>query len=416
MRVAVIGAGVAGVTTAYFLAQNGHQVTVIEQRGNVCEQASLGHAGLLGAAHLMPLAAPGMPRQIISHWFKSNGSLNLRPSLNLSNWRWLRSWMHESTIERMLVNKEKMQRLGKYGQQLLVDISHTHKLEFEQRAGILQLFRHAKDQLNITAGLDLLKQTDIPFQQMDEAACRLCEPTLNPQTPIAGGIYFPQDSQGNCVLFTKQLKNIVQQMGVEFEFLTTCERIVSNHNGVTLQLKQENQIKNQQFDLAVLAAGEQSGSLFNDVGLTLRVANIQSYSNTANIKNVEDTPRISIIDESAQVAITRMDKRIRVAGTWWSGNASTSDDQRAWQVLRNTGTDWFPDAANYHTGLNWRGNHLMLPDNAPLLGPAAEKNVYLNIAHAEYGWSMALGSAKAIADLISGKTPDINLDGLNLIR
>ena len=416
MRVAVIGAGVAGVTTAYFLAQNGHQVSVIEQRGNVCEQASLGHAGLLGAAHLMPLAAPGMPKQIISHWFKSNGSVNLRPSLNLSNWRWLRSWMHESSLERMLANKEKMQRLGQYGQQLLVDISHTHNLEFEQRAGILQLFRHAKDLHNSAAGLNLLSQADIPFQQLDETACRLCEPTLNSETPIAGGIYFPQDSQGNCVLFTKQVKNIVQQMGVEFEFLTTCERVVPNYNGVTLQLKLDNQTRNQQFDLAVLAAGDQSASLFNDIGMTLRFANVRSYSNTANIKNMEDTPRISIIDESAQVAITRMDKRIRVAGTWWSGKGSNSDDNRAWQLLRKTGTDWFPDAANYHTGLNWVGNHLMLPDNAPLLGQAAEKNVYLNVAHAEFGWSMALGSAKAVADLISGKTPDINLVGLELAR
>ena len=416
MRVAVIGGGVVGVTTAYFLAQSGHQVSVIEQRGNVCEQASLGHAGLLGPAHLTPLAAPGMPKQIISHWFKSNASCNLRPNLQPSQWRWLRSWMRESTIERMLINKEKMQRLGQYGQQLLLDVSHAHSLDFQQRSGILQLFRTGKEQHNAIDGLALLSGSDIAFQQLDEAGCRLCEPTLSSATPIAGGIYFPTDSQGNCVLFTKQLKNIVQQMGVKFEFLTGCDHIVPNHNGVTLQLRTGPQTRTQQFDLAVLAAGEQSAALFSAIGLNQRIASIHSYSNTAIIKNIEDSPRISIIDEAAQVAITRMDKRIRVAGTWLSGKASNSDDHRAWQLLRKTGADWFPDAANYHTGSNWRGSHLMLPDNAPLLGQSNQKNVYLNLAHAEFGWAMALGSAKTVADLISGKTPEINLDGLNIAR
>lgn len=416
MRVAVIGAGVVGVTTAYFLAQNGHQVSVIERHGNVCEQASVGHAGLLGPGHLMPLATPGMPGQIMSHWFHSNSSLNLRPGSNLSQWRWLRSWMRECTIERMLINKEKILRLGKYGQQLLVDIRLLHNLDFQERRGVLQIFRTPREQNNITAGLALLSGADIPFQQLDEAACQLCEPALSRQMPLIGGIYLPQDSQGNCALFTKQLKNIVQQLGVAFEFLNTCERIVSNHNGVTLQLKHNHQIRQQQFDLAVLAAGADSVSLFSDIGMTLRTALIQSYSSTANLKNIEASPRISIIDESARVAISRMDKRIRIAGTWLSGKASNNDDRRAWQLLRKTGTDWFPDAANYHTGINWRGSHLMLPDNAPILGPAPEKNIYINLAHAEYGWSMAVGSAKAVADLISGKTLDINLDGLTLAR
>lgn len=416
MRVAVIGAGVVGVTTAYFLAQNGHQVSVIEQHGNVCEQASLGHAGLLGAAHLLPLAAPGMTRQIVSHWFKSNDSINFRPALSLSRLRWLRSWMRECSIERMLINKEKMQRLGKYSQQLLAEISLIHSLEFQQRSGILQLFRHPKNESNIAAGLELLSQADIPFQRLDEAGCRLCEPALHAQTPIAGGLYFPLDSQGNCVLFTKQLKAIAQQMGVEFEFLTECEHIVANHNGVTLQLKQTSQTRQHQFDAVVLAAGERSAALFDEIGITLRSANIVSYSNTANIKNIEDSPRVSIIDDSTQVALTRMDKRIRVAGSWTIGKASNADDQRAWQLLRKTGADWFPDAANYHTGSNWSGNHLMLPDNAPLLGQTAQRNIYLNTAHAEFGWAMALGSSKVVADLISGRNPDINLDGLNLAR
>lgn len=416
MRVAVIGAGVAGVTTAYFLAQSGHQVTVIEQHGNVCEQASWGHAGLLGPGHLAPLAAPGMPGQIISHWFKSNGSPNLHPSLKFSQWRWLRSWMRECAIERMLANKSKMMRLGQYGQHVLADISASHLLDFQQRNGVLQLFRTAKELNNATSALSLLTEAGISFQQMDEAACRQCEPALNQHIPIAGGIYLPQDSQGNCVLFAKQLKNIAQRIGVEFTFQTVCERIISNHNGVMLHLNRDNQAIHQHYDLAVLAAGAQSTSLFNDIGITLRMATVQSYSNTANIKNIEDSPRFSVIDESAQITMTRMDKRVRVAGIFWSGKPNTKNDQHAWQQLRKTGAMWFPDAANYHSGVNWRGSHLMLPDNAPLLGKSAVNNVYLNLAHAEYGWAMAPGAAKVVADLISERRPEIDSDGLTLAR
>ncbi len=418
MRVAVIGAGVVGVSTAYFLAQNGHQVSVIEQQGNVCEQASLGHAGLLGPGHLLPLAAPGMPRQIISHWFKSDGALNLNPSLTISHWRWLRGWMRECALEKMLVNKEKMQRLAQYSQQLLSDITLAHNLEFQQRSGILQLFRSAKEMSNIEAGLDLLAQSDLPFQLLDEAGCRMCELALSGKTPIAGGIFFPNDSQGNSVLFAKHLKIIAQQMGVEFAFMTACEQITSNHNGVSLQLQHENRSTAQQFDATVLTAGAQSAAFFNALGIPLRFATIRSFSNTANIKNVEDSPRVSIIDESRQIAITRMDKRVRVAGTihGGTGKLNTAAEQRAWQLLRDTGADWFPDAANYSTGSNWSGNHLLLPDNAPLLGLSPEKNIFLNVAHAEYGWSMTLGAGKVVADIVSGISPDINLDGLNTLR
>ena len=418
MRVAVIGAGVVGVSTAYFLAQNGHQVSVIEQQGNVCEQASLGHAGLLGPGHLLPLGAPGMPRQIISHWFKSNSALNLNPSLNISHWRWLRSWMHECALQKMLVNKEKMQRLAKYSQQLLSDISLAHNLEFQQRSGILQLFRTTREMSNIEAGLELLSQSDLPFQLMDEAACRLCEPALSDRTPIAGGIFFPNDAQGNSVLFAKHLKMIAQQMGVDFQFSTSCEQISPSHNGVTVQLKQADQSTVQQFDVAVLAAGAQSATFLNTLGMPLRFAAVRSFSNTSTIKNVEDAPRVSVIDESRQIAITRMDRRIRVAGTLHGGpgKVSAGAEQRAWQLLRDTGADWFPDAANYSTGSNWSGSHLMLPDNAPLLGASPEKNIFLNVAHAEYGWSMTLGSAKVVADMVSGIVPEINLDGLNTLR
>lgn len=409
MRVAVIGAGITGVATAYFLAQLGHQVSVIEQHGNVCEQGSLGHVGLLGPGHLMPAGAPGMPRQMIAQWFSAGSGANFRAGLQPAQWRWLRKWLRECTLERMLANRKKMQRLAQYSQQLLAEINLTNNLDFSQRSGVLHLFRHAKEQISQQDGLALLTDTGIPFQQFDEAACRQCEPALNPQMPLAGGLYFPQDSQGNGVLFAKQLRAISQRAGVDYQFLQQCQQISAHDRGVSLQLTAE---RTSQFDAVVLACGVTSSRFFDGIGLHLPLTEVISRSNTAALKNIEDSPRVSIIDQSRQITISRMDKRIRVADLPSMRRNSPANDQR----LRDTANDWFPDAANYDTGSTWNSKSLMLPDNAPLLGPSNVPHIHLNLAHAEFGWSMALGAAKIVADLISGKTPAIDTTGLTLNR
>ena len=416
MRVAVIGAGAVGVTSAYFLAQNGHQVSVIERHGNVCEQASLGHAGLLGAGHLMPLAAPGMARQIASQWFRANTAVQFPPRQQLSYWRWLRSWIGECELDRMLANQRKMQRLGQYGLALLSDLTVAHQLDFQQRSGVLHLFRQPRDLSNASAGLDLLKQADIAHQVLDEAGCRQREIALNPTVPIAGGLYFPNDGQGNCVLFAKQLKTIMQQNGVEFRFQTDCRLINGHQNGVTLQLMDRHQSASHVFDAVVVATGADSLHWFDSLGIPLRAAPILSVSCTANLKNPEDSPGLSVVDASRQVVMTRMDKRIRVAGTVRLGNNVAQLRPSSWQLLRDTAGEWFPNAANYASGLDWSGQHLMVPDNAPVLGPTVQPNVYINAAHAETGWAMAVGAGKVLADQLSGRTVDIDVTGLGITR
>jgi D-amino-acid dehydrogenase len=291
-----------------------------------------------------------------------------------------------------------------------------HSLDFQQHSGILQLFRHPKEQQKIHSGLAVLTEADIPFQLLDAAACYQLEPTLNQQTALAGGIYLPQDGHGNCALFSKQIKLIAQQSGVQFEFSTLCEQIQSHKNGVTLHLKQLHQSTQQQFDAVVIAAGANSSLFFKHIGLDLPIAQFQSYSATASIKNNEDCPRLSIIDEFEHTVITRMDKRIRIAGTLRLGKNTKKTDELSWENLRQIATDWFPNAANYHTAQTWNSAHLMLPDGVPLLGQTHKPNIYINLAHAEHGWAMATGSGKIIADLISGNKPDINLDGYGLMR
>ena len=433
MRVAVIGAGVVGISTAYFSALNGHQVTVIEQRGNVAEEASLGHAGLLGPAHLGPMAAPGMPRRLISRLTRPNSPAQWHPGGNLAHWRWLRRWLRECQAERFISNTETIQRLGTYSQQLLQEFGLHHSLDFQQRSGVLELFRTEKDLLHIAPGLELLSRSNLPFQQLDAAACHELEPALSAIPSLHGGLFYPQDGSGNCALFTKQVKTILQQMEVQFNFLQRCDAIIPQANGFSLQLTQEveteqprehsgvqlrdhfsKQQTQQHFDAVVVAAGTNGTHFLNTLGIAAPLSSFQSFSSTAAIKNLEGTPELSIIDDTYQVAITRMDKRIRLAGTSQLGRQKDSVNQRAWQTLRSSATDWFPNAANYHSAQCWNSHHLMMPDGAPVIGRSPVKQLYVNLAHAENGWGLAMGSGKIIADQLSGRSADIELTGLTL--
>ena len=421
MRVAVIGAGVVGVNTAYFSALQGHQVTVIEQRGNVAEEASRGHAGLLGTAHVRPMAAQGMPHRLVAQLLQVKKTAQWRPSTNLAQWRWLRRWMSECQLNQQIKNTEKMQRLSMYGQQLLDSLGQRHSIDFQQRNGILELFRTAKDIDNLTPCLELLSQSGLSFQQLDAAACYALEPALAQNPALHGGLYFDQDGSGNCALFTKQVKSIAQQLDVKFDFLQRCDEIIPQSNGFTLHLvnsdyssPMQQQRTQHHFDAVVLAAGADSNRFLKKLGIATALASFQSYCCTAMIKNPEATPELSIIDETFQVAITRMDKRIRIAGTSQLGRRHPRIDERAWQTLRHSATEWFPNAANYHSANVWNSSHLMMPDGAPVIGKTPVKHLYVNLAHAEQGWSMATGAGKLVADLLSNNVPDIDIEGLTL--
>ena len=414
MRGAVIGAGVIGVSTAYFLAQNGHQVSVIEQHGNVSEEASFGHAGLLGGAHLAPIAGPFMIKRVLSQWFSNHQALRLKPRLNLTQWSWFRAWLRECNPQQFSANKEKLHRLGRYSQVLLEQLKQLHQIDFQECNGVLQICRQNTDLQKMNAGLDVLTQADNPFQQLDASATHLLEPALNPTINIAGSIYMPQDGQGNCVLFTKQLKLITQKMGVDYAFLTACLGIEESQNGVTLQLQHQKVITPQHFDAVVIATGGNSLPFIKASGIDVPIVPFNSYSITANIKNPEDCPQLNIIDETLQIALVKMDKRLRIAGCIRLGQSSTSQDKLAWQLLRNVGSDWFANAANYNTAQTWRTSYLMQSNGLPLIGQSPKSRIFVNTAHAENGWSLAAGAAKIVADVVSNKSSDIDLNGLAL--
>lgn len=412
MQVAVIGGGVVGVCTAYFLAEAGHEVVVVERHNNVAEQASFGNAGVLAPGYASPWAAPGMPRKLLSYLFKSESPVSLKPAMNRTLWRWIRLWLDECQIDRFRINKERMQRVAYYSRSVLHDLRSRHQFDYEQTRGYLQLFRRKSDLRLAQPSLALLEEQGTLHQIVDASAARLIEPGLSVDTGLAGALYLPDDEAGNCPLFTKQLKYRAQELGVDFHFNTEVRGIARADQGIALDIDE----RRFHADAVVLAAGVDSARMLAALGIRVPLYPVKAYAATAPIRNFDDAPLASLMDESYKVAITRMGTRIRIAGTAELGFTDLQMREAATRTLMKVAGDWFPDAANYNAAQLWCGARPMLPDGAPLLGATPLKNIFVNIGHGSCGWAMAAGSGRILADLVSGRAPEIDMDGLTLSR
>lgn len=411
-QIAVVGGGVVGVCTAYFLAQAGHDVVVVERRQNVAQEASFSNAGVVAPGYATPWAAPGMPRKILSYLFKSEAPVALKLTPNRTLWRWVRRWLSECELERYRINKERMQRIAFYSRDILHQLSEYHQLDYEQTQGVLQLFRTGKDMKMAEPAIAMLAESDVQHRVLDAEGARTIEPALAPHTLLAGGLYLPQDGSGNCPLFTKRLKHIATSIGVRFHFVSTVQAIERESRGVALRIDGDSF----PVDAVVVAAGIESAQLLKPLGIDLPLYPVKGYSATVPIKNFDEAPQAALLDESYKVAITRLGSRIRVAGTAELGARSDELRERALRTLVKVGNDWFPDAANYATANFWCGVRPMLPDGPPVLGTTPVRNVYVNIGHGSSGWAMAAGSGRVLADIVSGHAPDIDMDGLTMAR
>ena len=421
-QVVIIGGGIHGVCTAYFLAEAGHHVALVEQHGNVAEVATLGNSGILASAATKPWATAGMRQRLFSGMFSQEAPNILNARLSPSLWRWLLRWSSTTELAHYQQRAQHMQRLATYSQHLLQQIQQHFQLDVETSEGLLQLFRTEKEFAATAPLRTLLSERGVVHRVLDADAARAVEPALayiKDSNNIAGGLYFPELAAGNCTLFTKQLKAIAQTAGVQFHFNQKVKAITSEGNqagGITLKIG--NEILHA--DAVVVTAGVDSAHLLRPLGLRLPMQTVKTYCATATVKNHDDAPKIALQDEAYKVTMARFGDRIRVAGIAEFGarqrDADAAMDDKALRTLLKVAQDWFPNAANYHNAQLWSGHMPMLADAAPLLGATAASNVYLNLGHGGSGWSMAVGAAKVVADQISGTTPECDTEGLTMAR
>jgi D-amino-acid dehydrogenase len=413
MRVVVIGAGIIGVTSAYYLRQAGFDVTVFERNSGVAQETSYGNAGVVAPAYTGPWAQPGMPHKVLAYLFEPHAPVVFRPTFDRTLWRWLRRWYAECTLERFVRNKARIQRIAYYSRDQLRSLRKRLDLQYEQTAGYLQLFRSQKELDRCAPARALLADAGVAHRLLAPAQCRELEPALAPGARLAGGLHLPDDETGNCAFFARQLKDHAESDGVEFRFGTHVSALDVQGDRVRGVL-----VEGAQFaaDLAVVAAGVDSAAWLAPLGIDLAIYPVKGYSATVPVTNHEQAPRLSVMDEDYKVAVTRMGQRLRIAGMAEIGSRRLLLRPSALRTLIRVAIDWFPAAAAYTQAQYWVGARPMLPDGAPLLGHTPIRGLLLNVGHGSSGWAMACGCARVIADLAAVRTPEIDLDGLTLAR
>jgi D-amino-acid dehydrogenase len=415
VKVLVLGSGVIGVTSAYYLARAGHDVTVIDRQPKPALETSFANAGEVSPGYSSPWAGPGVPVKAVKWLLMKHGPLVIRPKLDPVMWLWLLKMLRNCTTARYAVNKSRMIPIAEYSRDCLRSLRAEIGIRYDERdRGTLQLFRY-QEQLDHTGDdIAVLKQTGVPFEVLDREGCIKAEPALaSVKEKFAGGLRLPQDETGDCHMFTQALAQEAEKIGVRFRFNVGIDGLNADATRITGVATNAGVM---QADAYVLALGSYSPRLVRPLGISLPVYPVKGYSITVPIKDAAGAPESTVMDESYKVAITRLGDRIRVGGTAEISGYSTRLYAARRATLDHSLTDLFPRGGDLARATFWSGLRPMTPDGPPVIGATRYANLHLNTGHGTLGWTMACGSGRVLADLLSGKTPDIDIKELSISR
>lgn len=415
MNILVLGSGVIGVTSAWYLARAGHEVTVIDRQPQPAQETSFANGGQVSWGAANPWAAPEIPGKALVWLFKRHSPLILRPGLDPALWTWLLQMLRNCTHARYLVNKERQLRLSRYSHACLVELRSQINLKYDRGApGLLVLFRNQRDLATARREAEPLDRLGIDYRFLEPSACVAHEPTLrDAQDKLTGGMLFAGDESGDCRQFTEQLALRAAQQGVKFKISTHIHRLVTAGRRIASVVTDHGEVK---ADAYVMACGSYSPLLLKPIGMKLPVYPVKGYSLTVPITDAAAAPQGTLTDEAYKLVITRMGDRLRAAGTAELSGYNLKLRPERLATLRHVLQDLFPQAADSRAGEGWTGLRPMTPDNPPVIGATPYDNLFLNTGHGTLGWTMACGSGKLLADIVSGLTPDIDLDGITYAR
>jgi len=429
LRVVVIGAGIVGVTTAYELAADGHEVTVYERRAAVATQASFANAGVVAPGCVTPWAAPGMPWKVLRHLLGRHAPMRLSAGA-IGQLPWLWSWWRACRPAVHAANRAAMQKLAHFSRERMLDLTQTLQLGHEQAQGYVVLLRSARDLALAQHGLAVLTELGVAHELVDAARCRQIEPGLNPDAALHAAIHLPQDGVGNCRQFAHLLMQQARRLGADFRFNVDVTHIVpGSAPRLTLRRTLEpggtaeagdtvNDAPD--CDAVVICAGVMANRLLGGIGLKLPLLPVWGYSITAPLRHVDGHaplgPRGGLMDERYKVALSRLGQRVRVAGSAELGGDPARMDPSALDTLYRVLDDWFPGAAVQSKVQQWKGARPMLPDGPPVLGASGVPGVWLNLGHGSSGWALSCGSARVLARAVAGQDTPIDVSRLGIGR
>lgn len=414
MRVIVLGSGVIGVTSAYYLAQQGASVTVLDRQTGPAEETSFGNAGQVSPGYSTPWAAPGIPFKAVKWMFQHHAPLAVNLDGSMWQLQWMAQMLKNCNAQHYAINKERMVRVAEYSRDCLRQLRQDTGISYENRSkGTLQLFRKDAQLDAVQRDIEVLKESGVEYELLDRDGLARVEPALAAaKDKLVGGLHLPNDETGDCYLFTNALAKLAQEMGVDFQFNQNVEKLLVEGDEIKGVLVNGKVLT---ADRYVLAFGSYSREFLKPLHLDLPVYPVKGYSLTVPIVDPAMAPQSTVLDETYKIAITRFDQRIRVGGmAELSGfNLVLNQDRRA--TLEMVTKDLFP-GGDLPQASFWTGLRPMTPDSTPIIGGTRYKNLFLNTGHGTLGWTMACGSGKLISDLVMQQQPEISTEGLSLQR
>jgi D-amino-acid dehydrogenase len=411
MHVLVLGAGVVGVTTAWYLQQQGHQVTVIDRQSQSGLETSYANGGQISVSHAEPWANPSAPIKVMKWLFQPDAPLLFRPRLDPYQWRWALSFLTQCTSAKAAHNIRQMVNLGTYSRDCLQALRKNVGIEYDHlEKGILHFYTNPSEFDAAIEPARIMRELGCDRQVIDAEQAVQIEPALQPvRHRIAGATYTADDESGDARAFTQALAKCCEEAGVTFVYGTEVldfDRAGDRILGVQVLNEGKHQIL--RADSYVLSLGSFSAILARKLGLFLNIYPAKGYSITVPVKNPDAAFNVSLTDDEFKLVYSRLGDRIRVAGTAeLNGYTRDLNYTRCRAIVRRS-AELMPDAAYWDKSEFWTGLRPATPSNVPYIGRSHFANLYLNTGHGTLGWTHSCGSAAALADIVAGRKPEVD--------
>ncbi|MFC3854026.1 D-amino acid dehydrogenase [Salinispirillum marinum] len=415
MRILILGSGIIGVTSAWYLAKAGHEVTVIDRQDAPALETSFANAGQISPGYSAPWAAPGVPIKAIKWLLQDLAPLRVTPQLDTFQWQWMAHMLANCTHKAYAINKARMLRVAEYSRDCFIQLRQDTGIAYDNEAkGLIQLFRTQK-QLDASAkDIKVLEACNVRYERLNVAEILRHEPGLQAaKDNLVGGLRLPGDETGDCFKFTQTLAESCEALGVQFLFNTAVDGLVQDGDAIT---GVRTGTETLHADRVLVALGSFSRHLLKPLGFNLPIYPVKGYSLTMPVADATHTPTSTVMDETYKIALTRLGDRIRVGGTAELSGYNTHLPENRKANINHVVQDLFPGGGDLQQAEYWTGLRPMTPDGTPIIGPTRLRNLFLNTGHGTLGWTMSLGSAKLVADLMTGRRPEIDPSGLDIAR
>ncbi len=413
MKILVLGSGVAGVTAAWRLLRDGHEVSVVDRQPAAAEEASFANAGLVAPGHSFAWASPKVPKILLTSLWRNDQAFRFRLTPDPRMWAWSLKFLRQCTAERARVNTLRKHALCLYSQRLFHNLVEETGVEYDGRTGgLLYMYRTAETMARGIANMRILADDGQEQEIVDPDRIAEIDPALSAaRDKIAGGVYCPTDESGDARMFSVSLARMCQAKGAEFHFDTPVEAIVADGDRIERVVTGQGDMR---ADMYVLSLGCHSPHAVRSIGVNLPIYPVKGYSVTLPVGPEKIAPDIGGVDEDNLVAYCRMGDRMRITATAEFAGYSTSHRPSDFVKMLSSAKDLFPNGGDYDRLEYWAGLRPMTPEGTPILGFGRHRNLCYNTGHGHMGWTMACGAAAIVADLIGDRTPELPLDGMTL--